>query len=163
MHLRHQHRATFLWRCLQDNCYACFQTITGLLQHCASHGRESYIQDPSGRKQRFICSICKMTIDTLDQLMDHTVTHPDNKFSCDECGWHFNFIHALAIHGRDCHDTRQYACQWYPDYFKTAEELLQHIRSKHHFECTSLMSLMSLSLQLKNSSNMKRRNMVESN
>ena len=75
--------------------------------------------------------------DTLDQLMIHTGTYLENKYQCDECGWHFNFIHALAIHGQDCHDTRRHACQWCPDYFNTAEDLLLHIWRKHHFECTS--------------------------
>ena len=126
-----------MWKCPQDNCFDCFENITGLLQHGASHGRKSYVKNPSGSKQQFICSICKETSDTLDQLMGHTGTHPENKYHCDECSWHFNFIHALAIHGQDCHNTRHHSCQWCPKYFNTAEELLQHIHSNHHFECTS--------------------------
>ena len=75
--------------------------------------------------------------DTLHQLMTHTGVHPANKYKCDECGWYFSFIHALTIHGRDCHDSRHHACQWCPDYFSNPEGLLLHIRSKHNFECTS--------------------------
>ena len=99
MHLRHQHRVVFMWRCKETDCLDCFEDITGLLQHGASHGRESHVKDPSGRRQWFICSTCREMFDTLHQLMIHTGTHPENKYKCDECGWYFNFIHALAIHG----------------------------------------------------------------
>ena len=60
--------------------------------------------------------------DTLHQLMIHTGVHPANKYQCDECGWYFAFIHALTIHGRDCHDTRHHACQWYTDYFSNLQK-----------------------------------------
>ena len=137
MHLRRQHRTTFMWRCKEKDCFDCFEDITGLLRHGVSHGRESYVTDPSGRRQRFICSTCREMFDTLHQLMTHTGVHPANKYKCDECGWYFSFIHALTIHGRDCHDSRHHACQWCPDYFSNPEGLLLHIHSKHNFECTS--------------------------
>ena len=76
MHLRRQHRVAFMWRCKEKDCLDCFEDITGLLQHGASHGRESYVTDPSGRRQRFICSSCREMFDTLHQLMIHTGTHP---------------------------------------------------------------------------------------
>ena len=136
-HLRHQHTVMFMWRCKEKDCFDCFEDLSGLLQHGASHGRQSYLMDPSSRKQWFICSTCREMFDTLHQLMIHTGVHLANKYQCDECGWYFAFIHALTIHGRDCHDSRHHACQWCTDYFSNLEGLLLHIRSKHSFECTS--------------------------
>ena len=155
IHLRCHHRTKFLWRCPQENCCACFHTITGLLQHGVTDGRESYVEDPAVRKQRFVCSICKEMFDMLEQLMGHPGTYPENKYRCDECGCHFNFIHALAIHGRDCHDMRHHSCQWCPKYFNTAEELLKHIQSKHHFECTSCYEFFPTAEELQHHEEMK--------
>ena len=65
MHLRCQCRVAFMWRCKESDCLDCFEDITGLLQHGVSHGRESHVKDPSGRRQQFICSICRGMFDTL--------------------------------------------------------------------------------------------------
>ena len=68
--------------------------------------------------------------------MTHTRVHPENKYKCDECDWHFYLISVLSLHGRDCHDTRHHACEWCVEYFDYAERLHTHIWSKHPFECS---------------------------
>ena len=90
-----------------------------------------------GKRKQYICSICKGMFNKLEQLMNHTKAHPENQYGCDECGWHFNLIAGLSLHGHDCHDPRHHVCQWCPKYFDSAEELHKHNQSKHYFECSS--------------------------
>ena len=82
--------------------------------------------------------------------MIHTRAHPENKYKCDECDWHFYLISVLSLHGRDCHNTRHHACKWCVEYFDSADRLHTHIRSKHHLECSICHDFFSTAEKLEN-------------
>ena len=125
VHLRHHHKKELPWRCSYKDSFNCFFAITGLLTHGASHALKSWDETPAppGEGKQYICTICRETFDKLAQLMVHTRVHPENKYGCKECQWHFSLTAALNIHGQDCHDTRHHGCQWCTQYFKSVEEL----------------------------------------
>ena len=108
-----------MWRCSYKDCFECFFSVAGLLHHGDSHGLKSWDETPAapGEGKRYICTICRETFDKLEQLMVHTRVHPENKYGCDECEWHFNLVAGLNLHGHDCHDIRRNACHWHPEYF----------------------------------------------
>ena len=81
--------------------------------------------------------------------MVHTKVHPKNQFGCDKCDWHFNLIAGLALHGRDCHDTRQNACHWCTNYFDSVEKLHSHNQRHHHFPCTACFDYFPTADELK--------------
>ena len=138
IHSRQVHRSTFQWRCSYKDCFDCFITMEDLVKHGQTHGKESWddTHSPEDKKDRYIGSLCSEMFDKLTELMTHTQVYPENKYKCDECGWHFYLISVLSLHGQDCHGTRHHACEWCVEYFDSADGLHTHIWSKHHFECS---------------------------
>ena len=113
--------------------------MTGLLCHGDCHGLKLWDKTPAapGKGKQYICTICRETFDKLEQLMVHMKVQAENKYWCDECEWHFNLVAGLNLHGHDYHDTRHNAGHWCPEYFKSVEELHQHTRRNHFFECSN--------------------------
>ena len=138
MHLRQVHQKTFPFRCSHKGCFDCYKTIGALIEHCRTHGKETWdtTHSTEERKDRYKCSLCPETFDQVEQLLSHTQVHEENKYKCDECDWHFYMIAGLTCHGQDCHDTRHHACTLCVEYFDSADALYTHIRNRHHFECT---------------------------
>ena len=89
IHSKQVHKAAFQFRCNYKDCFDCFRTINGLVKHGKTHGK----------KDQYICSICNETFNLLPELMTHTQVHPENKYKCDECDWHFYLISVLTLHG----------------------------------------------------------------
>ena len=129
IHSRRVHKSAFPWRCSYKDCFDCFRTIEGLVKHGKTHGKESWddTHTPEDKKDQYICSLCSETFDKLTELMVHTQVHPENKYKCDECDWHFYLISVLSLHGWDCHNTRHHACEWCVEYFDSADRLHTHL------------------------------------
>ena len=138
IHSRQVHKDMYLFRCNYKDCFDCYRTISALVKHCRTHGKETWdaTHSTEDKKDRYKCSLCPETFDQVAQLLSHTQVHEENKYKCDECEWCFYLIAGLTCHGQDCHDTRYHACMWCVEYFDNADALHTHIRRKHHFECT---------------------------
>ena len=128
-HLRNEHRSLLRYRC--KKCKDSFFTVEELFRHHKIHDKNHLPFEA-----KWSCSRCGKIFDNLTQLMEHTRIHTENSYECDECNWRFTLISELTIHGREFHDTREYACHWCTRYFQTPELLLQHGNREHNFECS---------------------------
>ena len=139
LHVRAYHCHEMPFRCSLDDCFRCFATIEALIHHGVCHGKQSW----KSEAKRYRCSLCNEVFDTYIQVKVHTQTHKENKYKCDECEWHFSSISELALHGRDCHDSRHISCRSCPFYCDTAEDLAEHVKQYHYFECTICLDFFS--------------------
>ena len=130
LHVRAYHHREMPFRCSLDDCFLCFASIEALIRHGDCHGKESW----KSEARRYCCSRCNEVFDMYIQVKVHTQMHEENTYKCDECEWYFSSISELALHGRDCHDTRHISCRSCPFYCDTAEDLVKHVKQHHYFE-----------------------------
>ena len=146
IHVRACHCCDMPFRCSESDCFVCFKTIEGLMRHGECHDKRSW----DSETKCYHCSLCSEVFDTFIQVKVHGQTHPENKYKCDECDYHFHSISELSLHGRDCHDSRHTACRSCPYYCDTAEDLAKHVRQHHYSECAICFDSFSTPEELTN-------------
>ncbi|KAH8309099.1 hypothetical protein KR059_005705, partial [Drosophila kikkawai] len=148
---RHEviHKTNLPFPC--QHCNRSFPTSSKLARHLVAHaGKRAYpckycsksyilshhlsrhlrMHKQSTSEASFVCSECKDTFTTYDQLLEHSLTHAQDTLKCPLCRENIEYADDVEAHMAQ-HKTERFACEFCDHIFLSEARLRNHIEDDH--------------------------------